>query len=50
VLDVGESSMKSDLLLEMQLEAPVSTQMGRPPGEKFMIFDEMAQVDCQALK
>jgi hypothetical protein len=50
VLDIGESSIKSNLLLEMQLKATMSTQMGRPPREKFMIFDEVAKVDCQALK
>jgi hypothetical protein len=38
VLEVGCILMKSDLLLEIQLDAPVSMQMGSPPGEKFIIF------------
>jgi hypothetical protein len=42
--------MKSDLLLEMQLDAPVSIQMAIPPGEKFIIFKLAFCVDCQAFK
>ncbi len=37
VFEVGCTSMKSDLLFEMQLDAPVSIQIGIPPGKKFII-------------
>jgi hypothetical protein len=50
VLDLGLISIKSDLLFKMQLEAPVSMHIGFPPGEKFIILDEVATVDCQALR
>ena len=50
VLQVGCNSRKSDLLLEIQLDAPVSIQIGIPPGEKFIILRLAVLVDCQAFK
>jgi hypothetical protein len=46
---VGSSERKSDLMLEIQLEAPVSMHIGQPPGEKFMILVDDECKDCHAL-
>jgi hypothetical protein len=44
----GVSSMKSVLSFEMQLEVPVSMQIGFPPGVKFIKEDDDACTELQA--
>jgi hypothetical protein len=47
----GVNCMKSSLRFEMQLVAPVSRQMGRPPGVKFIRqMGVSLSADCQADK
>ncbi len=50
VCDDDWRSVKSDLLLEMQVEAPMSMQTEWLPGEKFISVVLFFWTDCQAFR